>query len=348
LVTAAILAGRGEAQVQGLPVEPPAAAAAVSTPAPRGVGSLPPVAVPASDPFPVSVTDPTALWGPPPACAVPGVPDVCPPGPPPCADPFRWTSARGSVVSGFPRTLLWEPPLAGLREPRFMLMPTTYSSDVTDQTVDTAVGNTLGLLRYEPAGSPTAWQFDVFAVVYSRFSEYDFFVTADYRLGLPISWACGPWHGKFGYEHTSTHLGDEILVRTGRAPFDYIKDEFVLALGRYWFDQRLRVYGQAAWAFSQEIPGDPSPWRFDLGAEWVRRRATGCWGQPFAAGNLEFNGAVDYSPSFSLQGGWMWRDPARRLGQARVFAQYFTGHSLYGQFFQTRENWFGLGVALDY
>src|SRR5262249_23133903 len=218
----------------------------------------------------------------------------------------------------------------------------TFNSHFSDQTVDTAIGNTLGLVRYEPAGNSYAIQFDVFAVAFSRFSEYDFLVESDYRLGLPISWACGPWHGKFGYEHTSTHLGDETIVRTGRAPFDYIKDEIVIGLGRYWWNQQLRVYGVFGWAFSQEIPGDPSPCRFDLGAEWVRRRATGCTGQPFVAGNLDFNGAVGYSPNFSLQAGWIWRDPSRRLAEGRIFAQFFTGNSVYGQFFQTRENWFGI------
>ncbi len=313
-----------------------------SLPGDRGVNTLPPVTFSAPDPG-YQISPPSS-----PRAVRPAVGDCVTPGCEQPEDPFHFLTGSGGAWSGFPRTLLWEPPLASLREPRFMAMPNNLTSDVSQQTVDTAIGNTLGLLRYESAGKKWAWQFDAFAVVYSRFSEYDYFVASDYRVGLPVTFSCGPWHGKIGYEHTSTHLGDETIARTGRTPFDYIKDELVMGLGRYFWDQQFRVYGQAAWAFYQQVPGDPSPWRFDLGSEWVRRRATGCCGQPFMAGNLDFNGAVDYSPSLSLQAGWLWRDPSRRLAQARVFAQYFTGYSLYGQFFRTREEWFGGGFAVDY
>ena len=263
-------------------------------------------------------------------------------------DPFTFLTTSGSTWSVFPRTLLWEPPLANLREPRFLGLPNGLSNPFTDQTVDFAIGNTLGLLRRSSADGRRVWQLDLFAVVYSRFSDYDYFVGADYRAGLPLTFAAGPWHGKIGYEHTSTHLGDETLVRFQRLPIDYIKDELVLAVGRYFGEQRLRVYGQVAWAFYQRVPDDPSPFRFDIGAEWVRRRATGPWGQPFAAGNLEFNGASDYNPSLSLQAGWLWRDPGRRLAQGRLFGQYYTGYSPLGQFYLTREDWFGFGFAVDY
>ena len=62
----------------------------------------------------------------------------------------------------------------------------------------------------------------------------------------------------------------------------------------------------------------------------------------------DFDGAVDYNASASIQAGWMWRDPARRLSQFRVFGQYYTGYSPYGQFYDTREDWFGFGLAMDY
>ena len=280
--------------------------------------------------------------GPDPSCPVPVGPDYAnPPGPPPpCSNPH--------AVTGFPRTLLWEPPLASLREPRFLAMPTTFSNATTQRTAETSIGNTLGLLRIAPVNWPVAFQIDAFAVVHSRFSDYDALVTTDYRAGFPVSFACGPWHGKIGYEHTSTHLGDEIQELTGQVPFDFIRDELVFGLGRYLFDRRWRVYGQVAWAFHQKIPGDPSPVRFAVGTEWVYRRATGWLGSPFAAANLDFDGAVGYSPSLSLQAGWMWRDPERRLSEMRLFGQFYTGYSPYGQFFRTREDWFGLGIAFDY
>jgi len=327
VVAALAAAGSCGAQVQGYPIEPAAPLPGAVVGASAGVSEGPP----AWALQPPSVTLP-------PGCATGG---PCPPGDGPL-------DRGGHPLTVFPRTLLWEPPLASLREARFLGMPTGLSNGSTSGTAETSIGTTLGLLRLTPRAHPVSLQFDAFAVVHSRFADYDALVATDYRVGLPVSAAWGPWHGKIGYEHTSTHLGDEIQALTGQQPFDFIKDELVLGLGRYVFDERARVYGQAGWAFSQSVPGDPSPFRFAVGAEWAPRRHTGYWGRPFAAANVDFDGAVDYNASASIQAGWMWRDPARRLSQFRVFGQYYTGYSPYGQFYDTREDWFGFGLAMDY
>ncbi len=229
-----------------------------------------------------------------------------------------------------------------------MVMPTTLSNATTQQTIDTSIGNTIGLIRAQPANWTTAVQSDFFAVVTSRFSQRNYLVDTDYRFGFPITFTRGAWQGKVGYEHTSSHLGDEIQQITGQLPINYIKDELVIGVGRFLFDSRWRIYGEAAWAVHENIPGNPSPFRFDVGTEWLRRRQTGCWGQPFAAANVRFDGAVNYDPDVSLQLGWMWRDGTRRFGEARIFGQYFNGHSPFGQYYLTRESWFGFGVAFDY
>ena len=321
-----LAAGRGAAQVQGLPIRPcdPVEDAPV-----RSLKPLPPVAIQDSAPV------------------VPA-PDCAPPAPQPCGDPFRFVTREGGAVSAWPRTLLWEPPLASTHEPRFALLPNSLSNSSTHQTIDTAIGNTVSLLRVEPAGWPAAIQFDFFGLVDSRFADNHYFIASDYRYGFPITFAYGPWHGKFGYEHTSTHLGDQASILDPRTRFDYIKDEFVLGIGRRFLDGTARLYGQFGVAFSQSIPGNPPPLRFDLGGEWVRRRATGWSGQPFAAGNLEFNGATGFNPSLNLQAGWLWRDPTRRLAETRVFGEVYSGRSPYGQFYQNRETFFGVGVAFDY
>jgi hypothetical protein len=331
-----LAAAPGSAQVPGPPVEP-----AEVPPPNRGVFLQPPIALPdAGGPLVPSVGPPTCLPG---GCQPPG----SVPGPQAC-DPFRRETRWGSIYTGLPRTLIWEPPLADKWAPRFQVMPTTLSNNFTQRTLDNSIGGTLGLLRIEPANWAAAIQIDVFALVNTRISSYDVLVDSDYRYGFPVTFARGAWFGKIGYEHFSSHLGDETIVRTGRAPIDYIRDEIALGVGRWLFDYRARVYGQMAWAFNQVIPGNPSPFRFDVGAEWICNRATGCWGKPFAAVNLNFNGANDYDPNLTLQLGWQWRDPTRRLGQCRLFGEYYTGHSPFGQLFQERESWFGFGAAFDY
>lgn len=356
------LARPASAQVQGYPVSydeqpvQPVAATPPLTPAPttpqtgRRTTLLPPIAAngnvstsfkqPPGEPFnPVPDVGPSPLLQPRP----------CQPEPkPPCDDPFRCTTQKGGAYTFLPRTLLWEPPMAMPREPRFLVMPTTLSNGSTRDTIDTSIGSTIGLLRAQPADWKTVIQPDFFAVVTSRFSQYNYLVDTDYRFGFPVTFARGPWQWKVGYEHMSSHLGDEVQQQTGQQPFPYVKDEFVLGVGRFLFDERWRIYGEVAWAMHENIPGDPSPFRFDIGTEWVRRRQTGGTGQPFVATNTRFDGASGYSPDFSLQVGWIWRDGTRRFAEARVFGQYYTGYSPFGQYYLTRENWFGFGVAFDY
>jgi hypothetical protein len=275
-------------------------------------------------------------------------PDVEPRDPPARRELFRYTTHSGGVFSMFPPTLLWEPPLAIKREPRLAFLGSTLTNEFNRETMDFSIGNTVGLFRYDFADSPLRLELDIFGVIITRISQRDFLVDSDYRGGLPVTFSYGPWHGKIGYEHTSTHLGDETLVRTGRQPFDFIKDELVIGVGRWLFGYSLRLYGDAGWALSQFVPGNPSPLRFDLGAEWYHRRVTGFRGEPFAATNLEFNGSYGFNPNFTLQAGWLWRDPNRRLSQLRVYGEYFTGRSPFGQFFQDREHWVGIGIATDY
>jgi hypothetical protein len=251
-------------------------------------------------------------------------------------------------VSGFPGTLLWEPPLASKYEPRTQGLLTSLDNNLSRQTVDTAIGLTAGLLRFTPPESHFAVQLDGFAVVFSRFSQWDKLVGVDYRAGLPVTFRHGPWHAKVGYEHTSSHLGDDVAAQTGRRPVEYVRDELVGGIGRRMLGDRLRAYGQAAWGFHQIVQGDPPPFRFDVGLEGFWRYATGWCGAPFAAVNVGFDGAVDYDAAVTVQVGWHWRDPTRRLSSARVFGEFYSGRSPYGQFFQIREQFYSFGLSIDF
>jgi hypothetical protein len=122
----------------------------------------------------------------------------------------------------------------------------------------------------------------------------------------------------------------------------------VYALGRVLFDNRVRVYGLVGWAFYDGTPEDDSPFRYDIGIEVFNRGRSPRIGQPFAAVNVEFNGTQGFEPSVTVQAGWMLRNPDRRLGQFRVFAEYFDGRSQYGQLYADRETFWSFGASIDY
>ena len=260
---------------------------------------------------------------------------------------YTW---RGARITFLPNSLLWEPPLAVKKDPRMQFLATSLKNYRSDYTVDTWIGGTQGLWRFEPEGADFAAQLDIFGLVQTRLSPDDL-MAADYRFGLPVSWRWGWWQGKIGYEHTSAHLGDELILRTGQQTRSFAKDEVVLGLGRI-IEDNLRVYGHIGYAFSFQVPGvEPTTsnrMRYDVGAEWYLRCPTGWAGSPFAATNIEWRGDQGYQPNWTVQAGWLWRNPLRREGMVRVFGEYYTGRSPYGQFLQTSEQYYSFGFGFDY
>lgn len=259
-----------------------------------------------------------------------------------CCDPPR------TKWEFLPTSLLWEPKLADKREARLSVLTSDVDSFFSNRTTDPSIGLTAGLIRLRPDNFPwIQWQMDVFAVSHLRFSRGDESIAQDYRYGLPFTFRAGNWQGKIGYEHTSTQLGDELNAFLGRQRIKFERDEAVAALGYVW-DNQLRTYAQVGYAVYRSIPGLPERWRYDAGFDWFKRESTGGKGQPFAAINAAFNPEVNYDVSMNYQVGWMWRKNDQRLGQFRVYAEFYDGNSPFGQLFRTRERYAGLGFSLDY
>lgn len=283
---------------------------------------------------------PPAALADPGACCLPSL-DCAPVQP-------EWLGAcHGDWCFGyFPPTLLWQPPLANLHEPRMSFLSTNLENASTRLTIDTSIGATIALLREAPCNCPgLLFQQDVFAVVQSRFSNNTDYVASDFRFGFPFTAAWNNWSAKIAYEHTSTHLGDDLVTDTGREKRANIRDELVLGLA-YRFGEQVRVYGQWGYA-SSETPLGGRPNRFDCGVEWSRQRATGSRGQPFAALDLESREEQDFDGNTSLQFGWQWQGDALRPS-FRVAVELYDGRSHFGQLFQDREQYAGIGLFLDY
>ncbi len=294
---------------------------------------------------------------PPPPCPVPaaGEPETAPVAvlvePPVPADAASVDGLygmwwRGVLITTGPSSLLWQPPLANQHEPRMAVKLTTLEYDKSKNIIDTSIGATFGFLRFsgeEPSGLVV--QQDFFAVARTRFAHLGYQVAADYSFGFPLTAAWGPWHGKFGFEHTSTHQGDRDLLKFGRRD-QLVRNELVLGAGRFLGDQ-WRVYGVAGYAVSLSA-ARKVPSRYDWGVEWYGRGPTGFCGRPFAAFDMDLRGEQGYEPGVTAQVGWYWGQMGRRMGALRTVLEYYDGKSPFGGFQREREHWFGVGLAVDY
>lgn len=242
-----------------------------------------------------------------------------------------------------PPNLLWEVPLANQREPR---LGGRFTNARKESTIDTAIGAEFGFVSFRPKNKPNeGFQLDGLAAVFTRFNERRLLTAADYRAGLPLTYAKGPWQAKIGYEHTSTHLGDEFIGATGRTQVAHVRDEIVVGLARRFWDQ-FRLYGQAGYSFlTSDVIGE-NRGRFDWGLEWSRRFRTDWKGQPFAAFDMDIRSDQDYNPNITVQVGWQWRE---RIGHSgRIAFEAYNGKSPYGQFFRDHEDWMGVVFLYDW
>lgn len=261
-------------------------------------------------------------------------------------DPLHEAEGKRRVF--LPGTLLWLPPIANPLEPRMYVKETTLEHPDMEQVNDFALGGTLPLNRWSPWGvCDEGIQLDIFAVAISRFSAHDVMVAVDYRVGLPLTFAWGRWTGKLAFEHVSTHLGDEFIEDTGADSRSSRKEEIVMGLGYYLYDD-LRIYGQWGHALSQgTFVEDAEPERLSCGIEWCERHYTAQYGRPFAAVDLEVRGDQEYTPNVTVQLGWQWRGCSDQPA-LRVCAEFYDGRSPYGQFADRHESWLAFCVAFDH
>lgn len=257
---------------------------------------------------------------------------------------------EGNVFRFLPSTLLWDPPLAVKRDPRMQLLASNLGNDRSSYALDTSIGGTLGLFRYDLLGRDASVQLDIFGVVISRFAGSDL-VANDYRFGVPLTWRRGWWSGKIAYEHTSSYSGERDTTALGFDSGRYGKEELVLGLSRVLYEQ-LQIYGHVAYAFGFVVPGVESTTenrsRADIGFEWYDRRPTGFRGTPFVAGNAEWRGDESGKTNLTLQAGWLWKNPYQRFGTARVFVEHYRGQSPFGQLLLNRETFTSVGFGFDY
>ncbi len=258
----------------------------------------------------------------------------------PAAEP--WT------LQVMPEGLIYQSYLAGVREPRFA---SRWSTDRhLGQVWDATLGGRLGLLRYGTEGAvrPEGWQVDIEGAVLTRLDPIAYstpLLSADFRVGLPITWAREQWQLKTGYYHVSAHLGDEYMELNPDAPrINYVRDAIVLGVGYFW-TERLRLYGETAAALGTD--GGAKPWEFQFGADWAPAHDTGLRGAPFAAINGHVREEVDFGGNLVIQAGWAWR---RAPGGSlfRIGAEYFNGMSEQYQYYDRFEHRIGGGLWADF
>lgn len=247
-----------------------------------------------------------------------------------------------------PDGLIYHSYWAGVHEPRLgiVMQHITHGESYFDGTA----GARVGVLRYGTPGAffPQGWQLDAEAAALVRLTldEIRDFETADYRVGVPLTYGVDNWQYKLAVYHLSSHLGDEFAIAHPGSLNDrinYVRDEVVFGAS-YFPALWARLYAEAGYAFNTD--GGSEPWEFQFGTELAQPGPTGLRGTPFFAFNAHLREEVDFGGDINTQLGWLWRGNSAQV--MRLGLQYFNGKSSQYQTFNQFEQQIGIGLWYDF
>jgi len=254
------------------------------------------------------------------------------------ARPFAWQL--------MPEGLVYRSYMAGAKESRFRGV--WHHDEDGGWIWDIVLGGRVGLVRYGTfdGDRPEGLQLDIEGAGQPRLdleenSDVD---AADFRFGVPLTYAIGQHQWKLAYYHLSSHLGDEFLLKNpGFTRLNYSRDAFVLGYGRY-VRPDTRLYVEAGWSFHDEVA---EPWEFQFGLDFIPPGRTGARGVPFFALNGHLREEVNFGGNFVVQAGWAWKR-GDHTGIFRMGMEYYNGESDQFSFFDQHENKIGMGLWYDY
>ena len=209
------------------------------------------------------------------------------------------------------------------------------------------LGGRFGVLRLRPRGHPhRSLQLGIeagFAGQFDNDASQDN-IGWDGFYGVTLTGGRGPslaW--KVGLLHTSAHVGDEYLERTGRGRIGYTREELLAGLSAR-LSPRWRAYVEAAHAHELRIDLQ-RPWRAQAGLVFEDRDrfAGGRFGW-YAAADLSSWEERDWRTDWALQAGLLF--PAGgRVWRAGIGSS--DGRPALGEFFQNSESYLSAGLWVD-
>lgn len=206
------------------------------------------------------------------------------------------------------------------------------------------LGGRLGLIRVGPEATPDrGWQLSLDAGLDAQFDNTYDQDSIGWEGNYGVLWTArweGPWAYKLGILHTSSHLGDEYLERTGARRIGYTREELVAGT-RWTPDAHWSLYAEGGWAVREGNPDLQKRWRGEAGVEFERPRAL--WGGRlgwYTAADLSAMQERDWRLDQSVQAGVVVYSAGRPW---RVGLAYYDGRPTLGEFFQFTERYVALG-----
>ncbi len=199
----------------------------------------------------------------------------------------------------------------------------------------------------------------VFALRFIRSSDEYFtsMINADFRIGVPVTWARENWAVKVSIYHESTHLGDEMMKETYDNDDQMIErvnpSVEILDVAVSWKPlEVLRVYLLLGVHLTSDETYEVKPFFMEYGVEYrpFRVMKTGkiiTW-SPYLA--LHIRNWQDHNFFFDITArpGVEFGRVDKERYKMRFYGEYHFGHSLEGQFTKNWTDYFGFAFTFGF
>jgi hypothetical protein len=260
------------------------------------------------------------------------------------------TSSTLLSTGFFPSGHLFQPLLADPRWAHFSAAYRNYIGKNLDGNNNGSVsfGETIPFYRVNLGQSTVQWEMGLQAAVFSDFNldaDSSDLINSDFIASVYSSMRVGKFSVFGRIYHQSSHLGDELLLRTRssleRINLSYEGADLKLS---YEFPYGIRVYGGGGGIFHKE-PSTIKPWSIQYGTEFRSPWKIDFLSmRPILAVDLKNHEQNNWNADVSARAGFQFDNFQVYGRKFQLLMEYFNGHSPTGQFFREKVEYMGIGA----
>jgi len=245
---------------------------------------------------------------------------------------------------------LFKPLLADPKEPRFYLSYRMF--DYQSNRYHVAVGGYgefFGLYRSVDTTGGYSWQADFGGGIHGQFDlgtpSLDL-VNTDYTIGFPLHFRKGAESYRIAFYHQSSHLGDEFLLHNNITERVELSFEAIEMIGSYEWKNWRTYYGGEY--IVHQGPTALKPVILQAGVEYYDTEKSLGRGRFISGLDLKVDQDHKWSTNASLKFGLQFDGDEMNGHMIRVLAEGYKGFMPYGQFYDLRTTYVGIGVYLGF
>lgn len=253
--------------------------------------------------------------------------------------------------------VLFRPFVADPREIDYSAGWRFYDEAIAKNVIDVSFGDTIALYRWLDVwacGGQLQLELEgALWAVFAPLHDSSPLVNADYYVGVPITYAIGPWSFRLRGFHISSHIGDEFLIENPRFYRRNPSAEYIDFFVSH-FKNDIRLYGGLGVVVHMDQTFPIGRVYVEAGAE-LHMSELGfvdvcdqVYGQPYYGMHFHYQSRHRTHIDQTYVLGYEWGKLCGLQRILRAFIEYHSGYSYEGQFFNKPTKYFSVRVSYGF